>query len=283
MSDERTSPIGRTISPRQWRRCSARASASSTRLANLAVALGVSLALPACGGNGTDTDPTGAASADESPGHAVELPACEAPTIDPIGGSVQAGTAVTIHAPSGFPSPETGARVLYTMDGTKPSVANGVMYDAPIPIASNRTIEAVAVAPGVCTASAVAASSFIIDLGEDLTAPAFDPPSTTEDHPFAVNLSDGATAATICFTVDGSTPACMVSGGAATCKGGATTYEASAGIGQPGSVSITPPIVDPDTGTVVVTAIACAVGAPLSSIVSQQYTLKESPVQPPGQ
>ncbi|HEY6459195.1 MAG TPA: chitobiase/beta-hexosaminidase C-terminal domain-containing protein, partial [Polyangiaceae bacterium] len=106
--------------------------------ATLAVVLGCAAALTACGGNGQDADPTGAASADESPGRAVELPACDAPTITPIGGSVEAGTPVTIQAPSGFPSAATGARVLYTMDGTKPSASNGAVYDAPIPIASNR-------------------------------------------------------------------------------------------------------------------------------------------------
>jgi hypothetical protein len=180
-----------------------------------------------------------------------------APTFSPPSGST--AFVVTIVPPPGFP---TDGAIFYTLDGTNPTLSSP-RYLAPIQIIVEvTTIRAVAYAPS-CPMSPIGAASYFPG-GSD-APPMFSPDTTTQAHPFTVHLSDNP-GATICYTLDGSTPTC--NGG--TCTGGTHTYNSA----NPITIDST----ETNTqGQVVVTAIACAIGLTNSAPASQTYTLQLSP------
>lgn len=87
-----------------------------------------------------------------------------APTFSPVGGSYSGAQVVTIASTTG------GAAIRFTTDGTAPSSTSGTPYTAPIPIAANTTLKAVAYmgsGSGIQD-SAVASASYAITLPADL-------------------------------------------------------------------------------------------------------------------
>jgi hypothetical protein len=197
-----------------------------------------------------------------------------APTFNPpTGATLALGGTVTIIAPA-MPATFTamGGQVLYTLDGTVPTSggASTKVYSGPIQIttAGTTTINAIATLAGWTTSNiATATYTVSIDGGK---AVLFNPPSTSQSNDFLVSLSDGP-GATICFTTDGhTTPTCD---GAAKCTGTSQTYNAGAGLGAAGSVTINGNVTDA-SGNVSVQAIACVAGAAPTPVVTQQYTLK---------
>lgn len=89
-----------------------------------------------------------------APGAEETLTACADPTFDPAAGAVDAGTAVTLA------SATQGAKILYTLDGTDPTMASAE-FTAPIVITAATTIKAIAIADGY-SPSQVASASYTI-------------------------------------------------------------------------------------------------------------------------
>ena len=77
------------------------------------------------------------------------------PVINPAGGKVEAGTAVTITCAN------EGAKIHYTTDGTTPSASSAV-YTGPIAVRKDMTIKAMAVKEGNYANSAVATADFSV-------------------------------------------------------------------------------------------------------------------------
>lgn len=70
------------------------------------------------------------------------LTACATPTASPAAGAVDAGTQVTLACTT------PGAKILYTLDGTTPSMSSTVFDGTPITITAAVTIKAIAIAEG---------------------------------------------------------------------------------------------------------------------------------------
>jgi glucosylceramidase len=129
----------------------------------------------------------------------INLPAAGTPTFNPMPGVYPSAQSVTLTDAA------AGASIYYTIDGSIPT-ANSTLYSAttPITVSSTTAINAIAVAPGFSN-STVATGAYTINL-PSVAAPTFSPapgPYTTIQ---SVTLADAASAASIYFTTDGSTP-----------------------------------------------------------------------------
>ncbi len=216
-----------------------------------------------------------------SPQPEASAPQCGPPTFVPDGGTVTLGSTVTIDPPAGFPAnfPAGNAFVYYTTNGTVPTHAS-TAYAGPIEISGSESIRAIAYYPGVCTDSnpTLATYSTIAPDGGVLVPPAFNPTATTGNNDFLVSLTEsGNPAATICFTLGqgttAPTPTCTVTATSATCAGSSQTYNAGAGLGAPGSVTINGGVTDAN-GNVTVSAIACSPGNATTTPLPQTYKLQ---------
>lgn len=77
-----------------------------------------------------------------APTAAETLTQCDTPAADPVAGAVDAGTQVTLSCAT------PNAKILYTIDGTTPSMASTVYDGTPIVISAAVTIKAIAIAEG---------------------------------------------------------------------------------------------------------------------------------------
>jgi alpha-tubulin suppressor-like RCC1 family protein len=120
-----------------------------------------------------------------------------APTMTP-------GTAAYTTPPSvAIATSTAGATSRYTLDGTEPTPASAA-YGSPFAVTQSSTVRARAYRTG-WTPSDVAAASYLVSEGQ-LAAPTLAPAGGTFTEPVVVTLS-GPTAATLRYTLDGSTPA----------------------------------------------------------------------------
>lgn len=92
--------------------------------------------------------------------------------------------------------------IYYTTDGSTPSLASQV-YLAPIRIAANQTLQALALAP-LGSVSTVGQASYSILL--PAASPAFSPGGGSYSTPQAVGMTDSTPGSTIYYTTDGSNP-----------------------------------------------------------------------------
>ena len=183
---------------------------------------------------------------------------CPAPTFNPPTGTANPGTvAITDTSLPG------GGHIYYTTDGTNPTPSSTV-YSGPIQVSQDTNFLAAATAPS-CSESAVVAASYTVTPsdGGPGSAVTFTPPSETLANDTTITLSAG-TGATICYTLDGSTPTCN----AGTCTGTSSTYASTTKVAIDGNVT------NAATGQVTVTAIACEAGFTSTTPVSQTYTLQ---------
>jgi N-acetylneuraminic acid mutarotase len=134
------------------------------------------------------------------------------------------------------------ATIYYTTDGTTPTTAS-MVFTGPITVASNQTVEAVAVAGGY-SISAVASASYTIT--PPAASPAFSVPAGTYTSVQTISIADATPNATIYYTTDGSTPTT-----------GSTVYVS--------------PIAVSSTETI--NAIAAASGYSASAMASATYTI----------
>jgi hypothetical protein len=153
--------------------------------------------------------------------------------------------------------------IYWTWDGTNPNV-NSPVYSGPLQVTQNVTFRSAAQASG-CPISNVVVASYTVAPGGYDAPPyfpvVFNPPSSTSNNDLLVGLS-GVPGATICYSFDGSVPACANG----QCTG--LTYDAATRVAIRGDVT------DSLTGQATVTAIQCGAGNVSSLFASQVYTLQ---------
>ncbi len=181
--------------------------------------------------------------------------ACDTPTFNPVAGTYTGAQNVAISTTT------SGATIYYTTDGTQPTTSSKV-YSSEIAVSVDTTIRAMCNS-ATTTNSQVAVASYVIQ-NAAVEAPSFNPTASVQNNDFLLALTTTTAGATICFTLDGSTPSC--SNGS--CQGSAQTYNGQTQIPINGNVT------NPATGEVTVNAIACKANAPSSTSLAQKYTLQ---------
>ncbi|MBI3202979.1 MAG: chitobiase/beta-hexosaminidase C-terminal domain-containing protein, partial [Myxococcales bacterium] len=183
---------------------------------------------------------------------------CATPTFAPPAGTYTSAQSVVISTTT------PGATIYYTTDGTNPN-KNSVVYSAPIAISQDTTLRAMCEAPGF-TDSIVGVAIYDINIPVgDVAPPVPNPAAGTQDNDFLLALTTSTPAATICFTLDGSTPVCTNG----VCQGTSQTYNAQTQVPINGNVT------NASTGEVTVNALACkAGGGKDGAMPAQKYTLK---------
>jgi alpha-tubulin suppressor-like RCC1 family protein len=126
----------------------------------------------------------------------IGLPA-EAPVYDPPPGAYHDPLDVTLSTST------PGASIRYTTDGSTPTATVGAVYTAPVHLATNLTLRAVAYASG-WRPSTVTSGYYAV--GPGVAAPVFDPAPGTYTSARDVAITTATTGATIRFTTDGSAP-----------------------------------------------------------------------------
>lgn len=118
------------------------------------------------------------------------------PTFAPVAGTYAGTQTVTISCTT--PSPT----IYYTTDGSTPTQSSAV-YTTPLTVSTSQTLQAVAIASSF-SLSAVGSASYII--GTTAAPPTFSPIAGAYSATQTVTISDTTPAASIYYTLDGSTP-----------------------------------------------------------------------------
>lgn len=182
--------------------------------------------------------------------------AAATPTFSPVAGSYGASQSVTIS------SSTSGATICFTADGSTPTAngsgtcTHGTVYTGAVTVATSQTLKAIA-SKSTFTDSTVGSAAYTINGA--VAVPTFFPVAGTYTSTQSVTLATATSGATICYTVDGSTPTAS----AGTCTHG-TTYSTAI------SVSTTQTI----------KAIGSKSAFTDSSVASALYTITAS-AQPP--
>lgn len=187
--------------------------------------------------------------------YTITTPAAAKPTISPNGGTFTAAQAVTLA------TTETGGQIIYTTNGTIPNTTTGTIYTAPFTLAQTATVNAIVVNVPGKEPSAVATAVFTINIELPI---AFDKQTGTYNNDVSVAITSTTVGATVCYTKDGSDPACSATG---TCASGQST--AGAPVVISGNAT---------TAGTVVRARACKASLPAGPIVGQTYTMAVAPV-----
>jgi hypothetical protein len=170
-------------------------------------------------------------------------PAVAEPTFMPMPGMFTAAVSLTIA------DTNKDATIFYTLDGTNPN-PNSKVYSGALALTATTTVRAYASATGFSD-SKVASGTYTITIPANEVVPPTPAPQTgTSNNDFLASLSTTTAGATICFTLDGSTPVCT--DGA--CQGGSQTYNAQTQIPINGTVTGKP------AGEVTLNALACKAG-----------------------
>ena len=106
-------------------------------------------------------------------------------------------------------SPTVGATIVYTIDGSAPSCKkqHGIIYAAPIPIATDTTVRAMSCAPQR-DESLITKGTYVIKVPETAAAPMFDPAPGSFTSEQNVTLTSTTVGATFRYTTNGSDPSC---------------------------------------------------------------------------
>jgi len=96
-----------------------------------------------------------------------------------------------------------GAVIRYTTDGSEPTLSNGTIYEGPLRLTDTTTLRAIAHKEEM-TDSAVVTATFTRRAQAD--PPVFDPNGATFADSLDVRLSCATPGATVCYTLDGTTP-----------------------------------------------------------------------------
>jgi hypothetical protein len=147
-------------------------------------------------------------------------PIAAAPAISPNGGTFGATQAVKLT------STTPSASIYYTLDGSVPTTAAN-LYTGPISIATNTVVRAIASATGFIQSPIGSATFTFIT---QAPTPVISPAGGTYSAPQKVTLTDSDTAATIYYTLDGTTPTASSAKytGAITVSAASTTVNAIA-------------------------------------------------------
>jgi pectate lyase len=152
-------------------------------------------------------------------------------------------------------SPTIGSIVVYTSDGSAPSCAreHGTIYSAPVAVAQDTTLRAMACAL-LRDESPIVTARYVIKAPEPVADPAFTPAAGLYLSAQGVAITSATTDATLRYTTDGSVPGCAS-----------------------GSVYTGPIDVAQD---VTLKAIACATGKLDSAVVSATYVIRAPAAAP---
>jgi hypothetical protein len=181
-----------------------------------------------------------------------------APTFTPPAGTYADAQSVTLATTT------KGATIRYTTDGTapgpqSPAYTAAILLDKP----GMAVLRAYATATGMTDSPAVEATYNINCTGTTPAAPSPNPVGGPQDNDFQVALTT-ATAETICYTLDGTTPTCL--DGA--CTVAAQTYDAKKEVAIDGTHTDA-------NGQVVLHAISCKAGVcGAGAMTPQTYTLQ---------
>jgi pectate lyase len=148
-----------------------------------------------------------------------------------------------------------GAIIIYTTDGSAPSCIKerGTIYSAPVAVAKNTTLKAMACAL-LRDESPITTGAYVIKPPEPVADPVFAPAGGLYLAAQSVSLSTATSDATIRYTSDGSAPTCAS-----------------------GSVYAGPIDVSQD---VTLSAIGCATGKPDSAVVNASYIIRPPAAAP---
>lgn len=158
-----------------------------------------------------------------SPGGSVPLtgtglvaPQAATPTFSPVAGVYTSTQTVTISTVTG------SATICYTTDGTTPTAngagtcTHGTTYSTTVSVSVSETLKAIASKSGD-TDSAIGVAAYTINQSSSqLAAPTFSPVAGSYSTAQSVTIS-GPAGATLCYTLDGSTP---TANGAGACTNG---------------------------------------------------------------
>lgn len=150
-------------------------------------------------------------------------PTVSTPTFSPVAGSYGSTQSVTISTSTG------GATLCYTTDGSTPTAngagtcTHGTTYTTAVSVSTSLTLKAVGSLSGD-TDSAVGSAAYTIAAAA--ATPTFSPVAGTYTGTQSVTISTSTGSATLCYTVDGTTP---TANGAGTCTHG-TTYSGAVSV-----------------------------------------------------
>lgn len=177
--------------------------------------------------------------------------AAAAPSFSPSAGSYGPAQSVTLS------STTPSATICYTTDGSTPtadgagSCTHGTTYSSAVSVSVSLTIKAIASKTGFLD-SAVASAAYVINGAA--STPTFSPVAGSYGPAQNVTLSSSTSGATICYTINGSTPASSSPG---SCASGSTQYVSPIAV----STSLT------------IKAIATKTGFSDSSVASASYVI----------
>lgn len=130
----------------------------------------------------------------------IPLPTVETPQIQPQGGIYEEPQTVTITTAT------PGATIVYTTDGSDPSLDNGQIYMGGFVISDNVLIKARAFKDGYNPSQIASVQYIILIPVETVATPTFSPPAGIYDQAIQVSISTLTPEATIRFTLDGTEP-----------------------------------------------------------------------------
>jgi hypothetical protein len=147
--------------------------------------------------SGYTTSPVAAAS------FTINLPPAATPVITPAGGTFDPSAEPTVSITDITP----GASIYYTIDGSLPTVTNGIPYGGPFLVTTTEVVKAIAIATGY-SASAAASQTYIINQPTAAT-PVFSLTAGTYTSAQSVTISEATSGVAVYYTLDGSTPSAL--------------------------------------------------------------------------
>lgn len=211
----------------------------------------------------------GAASCWDEGAYNFGTPTVATPTFSPVAGTYTSTQSVTISSATG------GATLCYTIDGTTPTAngtgtcTHGTTYTTAVSVAVPETLKAIGSLSGDSD-SAVGSAAYVITV----VPPTFSPVAGIYTSTQSVTISTTTGGATLCYTIDGTTP---TANGAGTCTHG-TTYSGAVSV----SVSLTLKAIGSISGlsdsavTSGAYTIAPVIATPTFSPVAGTYALAQS-------
>lgn len=196
--------------------------------------------------------------------YVIESPSgkCEMPETTLAAGAYDATQSVALACKT------EGASIVYTLDGSAPSAANGIVYTGPFELAATCVLKAVAIKKGMLDSDILTTEyKFSLPLPE-VAIPSFTPASTIFSDTLKIEISCPTPDAKIYYTLDGTAP----SAGKGTLYSGAFILDRTAVVS---AIAVKAGMKDSAVASVRYTNSA-AVNVPEFSLAAGQYTGTQS-------